>query len=50
MRTEQQIKNAISDLKELLTKVPYEQKFSQRDILDAKIIALNFVLDKGEIW
>jgi len=49
MKTEQQIKNAISDLKKLLDKVPYEQKFSQKDVLDAKIIALTWVLEKGEI-
>lgn len=49
MKNEQQIKNAITTLKDLRETVPYKQQFSQADIIDAKIIALNFVLEKGEI-
>lgn len=49
MKTEQAIKNTIRDLKQLRGTTPYKQQFSQDDIIDAKIIALEFVLERGEI-
>ena len=44
MRSEKEIKDKLQELKERLKNTPYEQKFSERDLIDSKIIALSFAL------